>query len=84
MDRDELRARIDARVDAMVAAGAEEEVRSAARAGASRTARAAIGFEELLEGDVEGMRSAQWRYARRQLTWMRRMEDVSPDRPHGG
>ncbi len=49
---------------------------SADAAGASRTARAAIGFEELLAGDVEAMKSAQWRYARRQLTWMRKMEDV--------
>jgi tRNA A37 N6-isopentenylltransferase MiaA len=23
------------------------------------------------------MKSAQWRFARRQLTWMRRMEDVA-------
>ncbi len=75
MDTAELRERVHARVDRMVAEGVEEEVRSAVAAG-SRTARAAIGFDELLEGDVEGMRNAQWRYARRQLTWMRRMEDV--------
>lgn len=71
--RDELDARIEARVEQMLAAGAEHEVRRAAAAGASRTARAAIGFEELLRGDVEAMKSAQRRYARRQLTWMRRM-----------
>ena len=47
------------------------------QAGASRTARAAIGFDELLAGDVEAMKRAQWRFARRQLTWMRRMEDVT-------
>jgi tRNA dimethylallyltransferase len=76
VDRGELRARIDARVDAMLAEGAEEEARSAERAGASRTATCAIGFDELLRGDVDGMRTAQWRFARRQLTWMRRMEDV--------
>ena len=76
LDRHELRARIDARVDAMVAAGAKEEVRRAAEAGASRTARAAIGFEELLRGDVEAMKSAQRAYARRQLTWMRKMPGV--------
>ena len=56
--------------------GAEQEVRSADLAGARRTARAAIGFDELLEDDPEAMERAQWRYARRQLTWMRRMEDV--------
>jgi tRNA dimethylallyltransferase len=76
IDRDELRERIDARVDEMVRLGVVEEVRSADLADASRTARAAIGFEELLAGDVEAMKRAQWRYARRQLTWMRRMDDV--------
>jgi len=77
VDRNLLRTRIEARVDAMLRLGAEEEVRSAEAAGASRTARAAIGFEELRDGDAEAMKRAQWRYARRQLTWMRRMEDVT-------
>jgi tRNA dimethylallyltransferase len=76
IDREELADRIDRRVDAMVAEGAGEEVERAAIAGASRTARAAIGFEELLAGEVDAMKAAQRRYARRQLTWMRRMEDV--------
>jgi tRNA dimethylallyltransferase len=76
LDRDELHARIEARVDEMVRLGVLDEVHSADLADASRTARAAIGFDELLEGDVEAMKRAQWRYARRQLTWMRRMEDV--------
>ncbi|HEX2129090.1 MAG TPA: tRNA (adenosine(37)-N6)-dimethylallyltransferase MiaA [Solirubrobacterales bacterium] len=76
LDRDDLRTRIDARVEEMVRMGAEEEIRNAAAAGASRTARAAIGFEELLAGDTEAMRTAQWRYARRQLTWMRKMGGV--------
>ena len=76
LDRDELRARISSRVEEMLALGVEEEVRSAERAGVSRTARAAIGFDELLEGDPEAMKRAQWRFARRQLTWMRRMTDV--------
>jgi tRNA dimethylallyltransferase len=76
VDRDELDARIDARVEEMTRLGAAEEARAADRAGASRTARAAIGFEELLTGDVGAMKRAQRRFARRQLTWMRRMEDV--------
>lgn len=76
LDRDELARRIDARVASMLEAGAEEEVRAAAAAGASRTVRAAIGFEELLRGDVEAMKAAQRRYARRQLTWMRKMRGV--------
>ena len=68
--------RIEARVDAMVEAGAVEEVAEVERSGASRTARAAIGYEELLAGDVDATKAAQRRFARRQLTWMRRMEDV--------
>jgi tRNA dimethylallyltransferase len=73
---DELAQRIDERVDRMVAEGAIEEVKRADAAGASRTARAAIGFEELLRGDVEAMKSAQRAFARRQLTWMRKMPGV--------
>jgi len=76
VDRDELALRIDVRVDRMVAAGAADEVRRAMAAGASRTARSAIGFEELLDGDVEAMKRAQRAYSKRQLTWMRRMEGV--------
>jgi len=76
LDRDELARRIDARVEAMVAAGAREEAARADAGGASRTARAAIGFDELLRDDVEAMKRAQRRYARRQLTWMRKMRGV--------
>ena len=75
-DPDELDSRIDARVDAMLAAGVEDEVRRAEAAGASRTARAAIGFEEVLDGEPEAMKRAQRRFARRQLTWMRKMPGV--------
>lgn len=75
-DRAELDARIDARVDGLLAAGAADEVDRAVARGASRTARAALGFDELLRGDVEGMKREHRRYARRQLTWMRRMEGV--------
>jgi tRNA dimethylallyltransferase len=75
-DRDELYARIDARVDAMIAAGAAAEVRAAHGAGASETARKALGFEELLQGDVEAMKRRTRNYARRQLTWMRKLPGV--------
>ena len=51
MERERLYERIDARVDAMIAAGVEDEVRRADAAGASPTARKALGFEELLRGD---------------------------------
>jgi tRNA dimethylallyltransferase len=76
MDREALYARIDARVDAMVAAGASEEVRAADAAGASATARRALGFDELLRGDVAAMQQRTRRYAKRQLTWMRRLPGV--------
>jgi tRNA dimethylallyltransferase len=75
-DRGDLARRIDARVDEMVAAGAAAEVHAVAEGGASRTARAALGFEELLAGDVEAVKQAHRAYARRQITWMRRMEGV--------
>jgi len=75
-DRDELYARIERRVDAMVAAGAIEQVRRADAAGASQTARVALGFEELLNGDIDAMKRRTRRYARRQLTWMRKLPDV--------
>ncbi len=75
-DREELSARIDRRVDAMVASGAIEEVRRADAAGASATARVALGFDELLRGDVDAMKRRTRRYARRQLTWMRKLPDV--------
>jgi tRNA dimethylallyltransferase len=76
MDIERLYARIDARVDAMLAAGAADEVRRANAAGASLTARKALGFEELLAGDVEGMKRRTRNYARRQLTWMRKLGGI--------
>jgi tRNA dimethylallyltransferase len=75
MEREELYRRIDERVDAMVAAGAADEVRRVAPS-ASRTARKALGFEELLEGDVDGMKRRTRQYAKRQLTWMRKLAGV--------
>jgi tRNA dimethylallyltransferase len=73
MDREILKARINARVDEMVAAGALEEVRAAKAAGASATARKALGFAELLRGDVDTMKLRTRQYARRQLTWLRKL-----------
>ncbi len=73
MEREQLYARIDARVDAMLAAGVREQVQSAHAAGASGTARKALGFEELLTGDIEAMKRRTRNYARRQLTWMRKL-----------
>jgi tRNA dimethylallyltransferase len=75
-DREQLYARIERRVDAMVAAGVLDEVRRADAAGASVTARVALGFEELLRGDVDAMKQRTRQYARRQLTWMRKLPGV--------
>jgi tRNA dimethylallyltransferase len=76
MDRDRLYARVEARVDAMLAAGAREEVRAAHAAGASETARKALGFQELLAGDVAAMKRRTRNFAKRQHTWMRKLAGV--------
>ena len=77
MERERLYERIDARVDAMLAAGAEDEVRRADAAGASPTARKALGFEELLRGDPDAMKRRTRNYAKRQITWMRKLEGAT-------
>jgi tRNA dimethylallyltransferase len=76
MDRARLYERIDARVDAIVAAGAREEARRADARGPGRTARKALGFDELLAGDLETMKKRSRNYARRQLTWMRKIPNL--------
>src|SRR5271165_2786348 len=76
MEREALYARIDERVDRMLAAGAREEVLRAHAAGVSETARKALGFDELLTGDVDAMKRRTRNYARRQLTWMRKLAGV--------
>lgn len=82
-DREEMKARIDRRVDAMAAAGLLEEVQNLLGKGLPRNATAlqAIGYKEFL-GVLDGtateaealaevkLRSRQ--YAKRQLTWLRR------------
>jgi len=77
MERSLLYERIDARAEAIVAGGAEEEVRRAEALGPSRTARKALGFDELLSGDVERLKKRSRNYARRQLTWMRKIPDLT-------
>ncbi len=85
--RPDLWARIDRRVDAMMAAGLAEEVRALLEGGISPrcTAMQAIGYKELtaaLTGDgdlaaaVEEVKLRSRQYAKRQLTWFRRTEGV--------
>ena len=73
MDRAVLAERINQRIDAMLAAGVQQEVERANEAGASVTARRALGFQELLDGDVEAMKTRTRRYAKRQVTWLRKL-----------
>jgi len=82
-DREALKARIEARVDEMLAAGALEEVARARESGTlSRTALQAIGVRELvavLDGHLSldeaaaRMKARTRALARRQLTWMRKL-----------
>jgi len=76
MERSQLYDRIERRVDAMLAAGAQEEVRRAAEAGVSPTVAKALGFQELLSNDLAGMKRRSRQYARRQLTWMRKLSGI--------
>ena len=76
MDRETLYEAIDRRVEEMVAAGAREEVLRASARHVSETPAKALGFEELLAGDVERMKRRTRNYARRQLTWMRKLAGV--------
>jgi tRNA dimethylallyltransferase len=76
MDRDALYERIDARTEAIFAGGAREEVERAEALGPSRTARVALGFDEVLAGDLATMQQRSRNYARRQLTWMRKVPNL--------
>ncbi len=77
MEREALYERIDARTEAIVATGARAEVEQAEQAGPSRTARKALGFDEVLGGDLARMQQRSRNYARRQLTWMRKIPNLS-------
>jgi tRNA dimethylallyltransferase len=76
MEREALYTRIDARVEEMLRAGVRAQVRRAHLSGASDTARQALGFRELLADDVAAMKRHTRNYARRQLTWMRKLAGV--------
>jgi len=73
---------IDRRVEEMLASGLVEEVRALASAGLSRTARQALGYKEVLShldsgkplGEtISEIKRRSRRYAKRQLTWFRRL-----------
>lgn len=82
-NREDMKDLIDCRVDAMVASGLLDEVRSLLNRGLPRSATAlqAIGYKEfagVLEGEkteaeaVEEIKLRSRQYAKRQLTWLRR------------
>ena len=82
-DRADLYRRIDKRVDLMVEAGLADEVRGLLAGGlsASHTAMQAIGYKEMvravrgeisLDAAVEAIQQESRRYAKRQLSWLRR------------
>lgn len=76
MERERLYERIDARTAAIFAGGAREEVERAEALGPSRTARVALGFDDVLSGDLARMQQRSRNYARRQLTWMRKVPNL--------
>ena len=86
-NRDDLRSRIDRRVDIMVEQGLLQEVRDLLDSGIPRTATAlqAIGYKQFLaveegratvEEAVEEVKLRSRQYAKRQLTWLRRNEAI--------
>ena len=84
-DRAVLYDRINRRVDEMLANGMLEEAKRVYNGSDPETARQAIGYKELipylegraeLEECIEKIKLETRHYAKRQLTWFRRMEEV--------
>ena len=86
-DREDMKERIDQRVDAMVAQGLLQEVETLLQSGLPRDATAlqAIGYKQFLavaEGRattaeaIEEVKLRSRQYAKRQLTWLRRNEAI--------
>lgn len=83
-DRAKLYERINLRVDEMLRNGMVEEARRVRQIGTA-TARQAIGYKELLpyldgtaelDECIERIKQGTRRYAKRQLTWFRRMDSA--------
>ena len=85
-EREDLRTRIEARVDRMIAAGLVEETCSLRAAlENNRVAQQALGYRQVirhLRGElnlpdtVALIKSRTWQFARRQKTWFRRLQGV--------
>lgn len=85
-DRQLLYDRINLRVDSMLEAGLIDEAKEFFSSTTSKTAKQAIGYKELkpyLDGEssfedaVEKLKMETRRYAKRQLTWFRKRENIS-------
>ncbi len=87
IDRQDLRDRIDRRVDSMVAGGLLAEVETLLASGLPREATAlqAIGYKQFLpvaekkaiaETAIEEVKLRSRQYAKRQLTWLRRNPEI--------
>lgn len=88
-DRERLRQRIDLRIDAMIAAGLVGEVKELLQApqGLGRTARQALGYREILAHLEDGLPLPEaidqlkihtHQFAKRQYTWFRNLEELTP------
>lgn len=86
LDRDQLRARADARLDAMLAAGFVDEVRTLLDRGYDRAlpSMSGLGYTELAAHLLDGLplaeavtaaRSNTYDFIRRQMTWFRGHDD---------
>lgn len=84
-NRDYLYERVNSRVDLMLQTGLLSEVEDYVNSAPGSTAKQAIGLKELapyargdasLDTCVERLKMETRRYAKRQLTWFRRNEDV--------
>ncbi len=85
-DRQVLYNRINLRVDLMLEAGLISEAREFFSMPVSLTAKQAIGYKELkpyldglcsLDEAVERLKTETRRYAKRQLTWLRKRENIN-------
>jgi tRNA dimethylallyltransferase len=85
LEREELYRRIEDRVDAMIRAGLLNEIDDLKKTGFSKTAAQAIGYKEflpVLSGEtalsdaVEACKQNTRRYAKRQITWLKKEPDI--------
>ena len=85
---EDLRSRINERVEGMFAQGLVEETRAILPdLGKNKTAQQALGYKQVIEHDkgerdlpatLALVKSRTWQFARRQQTWFRKMEGTIP------